>query len=76
MSGLRERKLRTEAGGCARYGTLTWDPFTKTSMVRVSRVIEVCASKCLAAKIRSFQLSICIFYPLDTVFVVIFLRGY
>lgn len=43
------------------------ESFTKTSTVRVSRVIEVCAPKCLAAKIRSFQLSICIFFTLDTV---------
>lgn len=39
------------------------ESFTKTSKVRVSRVIEVCAPKCLAAKIRSFKLSICIFLP-------------
>lgn len=39
------------------------ESFTKTSVVRVSRGTEVCASKCLAAKMRSFQLSICMFLP-------------
>lgn len=53
------------------------ESFTKTSMVRGSRVTEVCASKCLAAKMRSFQLSICIFFTHSILlFVVIFLRGY